>query len=74
MYILSKENIFDENGDCLYDDLIILSWRNFSDDAKAQFSEQLDKLQIDLIEYDFGNSDFYFRLVLQKDFLLLKIP
>lgn len=63
MYIASDEDIFNEDGDCLYDDLIVLSWRQLGSEAIKEFTEKLEFHGIDLVEYNLGNSDFLFRLI-----------
>ncbi len=74
MHIVSNEDIFDLDGDCLYKDIIILSWKEIKDEAIQQFAEKLELHGFDLVEYNLGNSDFYFRIVFNKETFRLKNP
>lgn len=74
MYIESEEDIWNEDGDCLYDDVIILSWRQLGSEAISDMANQLDNLGIDFVNYNLGGSDHCFRLVFNKEKFLLKNP
>mgnify|MGYP001583453775 CR=1 FL=1 len=74
MHIESEEDIWNRNGDCIYDDVIILSWRQIGSEAIQEFADRLDKIGVDLVEYNLGGSDHCFRIVFNKESFRLKMP
>ncbi len=66
MLIYSEEFPYDDNGNLLYDNMIILSWKQFGDAAAEDFGKALSSFGLDLIIYNSGGSDFVMRIAKKK--------
>lgn len=62
MLIKSNKDVWGDNGESLYDDLLIFDWRDWSDDNAKHLADRLDSLGIDVVEYKTHGTFYAFRL------------
>lgn len=67
MLIKKDEDLWDEDGNELYTDIVTVDWKRFSEEALEDIAKHLDTLGVDVIDYE-TRSDFWaFRFVKRED-------
>jgi hypothetical protein len=65
MLIQCTDDWCDEDGNDLFDDIVSFDWKEWSANNAQYIANVLDKLGIDVVEYETGGDFYLFRFVKQ---------